>query len=34
MGTCVENGMMTVLDLANFNALAVSAPSTLAWLLT
>ena len=34
MGSCVENRMMTVLDLTNFNALAVSAPSTLAWLLT
>ena len=32
MGSCVENRMMTVLDLTN--ALAVSAPSTLAWLLT
>ena len=34
MGPCVENGMMTVLDLTKFNALDVSAPSTLAWLLT
>ena len=31
MGSCVENRMMTVLDLTNFNALAVSAPFTLAW---
>ena len=34
MGTCVENRMMTVLDLTNLKALAISAPSTLAWLLT